>query len=199
MNKPWIQAAENNKQAILHDLRRYLEAARDVLEIGSGTGQHAVHFATYMPWLVWHTSDLLAQHAGITAWIDDAGLENLPPPLRLDVAAGQWPRRNFDAVYTSNTLHYLSWHGVEALFEGVASLLASDGWFVVYGPFNEAGRFTSDGNRRLDLWLRQHDPEFGLRDRVEIETLARDNGFELHAAHPMPANNWLLVWRRAPG
>lgn len=166
-----------------------------MLEIGSGTGQHAVHFAAALPRLIWQTSDLEPGLPGIRLWIEEAGLPNLPPPIALDVT-GLWPHTSFDAIFTANTLHIMSWPQVRALFRALPAVLAPDALLAIYGPFNTNGRFTSDSNAAFDTWLKQRSPESGIRDFAAVDELARSIGFALVEDRPMPANNRTLVWRR---
>ena len=195
MNKPFSQACENNKRAILEILRDVLSDCRSVLEIGSGSGQHAVFFAGEMPWLQWQSSDLNCHLAGIRSWIAQERLANCPPPLALDVSQQQWPQGH-DAVFTANTIHIMSWPLVEKFFAGVGRTLPSAGRLCIYGPFNYAGAYTSDSNARFDQWLRQRDPLSGIRDIEALQELAQDHGLALLADHAMPANNRLLVLTR---
>lgn len=198
MDKPFSQACENNKEPILAVLRRHLGDVRDVLEIGSGTGQHAVFFAAQLPHLIWQTSDLPANHDGIQAWIRSARLGNVHPPLALDVGVQPWPVVSSSAVFSANTAHIMSWPMVEALVAGVGRVLRSGGRFCLYGPFNYGGRYTSDSNARFDEWLRMRDAESAIRDFEAVDRLARDAGLQLLEDNAMPANNRLLVWRREP-
>jgi cyclopropane fatty-acyl-phospholipid synthase-like methyltransferase len=197
MNKPFSPSSERNREPILAVLREALADRRRVLEIGSGTGQHAVHFAAAMPHLVWQASDRVENHDGIRAWLADAALPNTPPPLVLDVNQARWPRGPFDAVYTANTLHIMGWDEVQTLFRRVPELLAADAVLAIYGPFNVGGRFTSESNAAFDARLRSDDPRRGIRDFEAVDALARSIGFALSADHAMPANNRCLVWRRA--
>lgn len=195
-DKPYSEACERNRDPILEVLRTAFADARSVFEIGSGTGQHAVYIAAALPQLVWQTADLPAQHAGILAWIADSGLANVRAPLALDLTRPDWPAGPVDAAFTANTLHIVSWTSVQRLFEGVARLLRPGGVFCVYGPFNYAGRFTSDSNARFDAMLRARDPDSGIRNFEDVRALAEAAGLQLEADHPMPANNRTLVWRR---
>ena len=188
-------AALRNREPILATITPYLRACATLFEVGSGTGEHAVHCAAALPWLRWQASEMPARLAGLSAVLAGAGLPNLPPPLGLDVRSGPWPAATVDAVFTANTLHCMSWPAAEALFAGVAHLLGRDGVLLIYGPFNRDGAFTSDGNQRLDAWARGLDPAFGLRDRDAVIALAAGHGFSLCDDHPMPANNHLLAWR----
>jgi SAM-dependent methyltransferase len=195
MDKPFSEACARNRGPILQVLRVELAGARQVLEIGSRTGQHAVHFAAALPHLRWQCSDLAEHLAGMQLWLDEADLPNLPAPIVLDVD-GPWPRSRFDAVFTANTLHILRWVQVQRLFDGVGQVLRPEGCLVAYGPFNVDGRHTSAGNAQFDATLRAEDAQRGLRDIGALDALARDVGLLRGADHTMPANNRCLVWRR---
>jgi cyclopropane fatty-acyl-phospholipid synthase-like methyltransferase len=197
MEKPFSQACENNKRPILEVLRRQLRAPALVLEIGSGTGQHAVFLGEQLPHLVWQTSDLAEHHAGIRRWLDDAGLANVRPPVALEVTTRPWPVGRADAVFSANTAHIMSWPMVEAFFAGAGEVLASDGLLLLYGPFNYAGVYTSESNARFDASLKARDPSSGLRDFEAVDALAVAAGLRLVEDAAMPANNRLLVWRKA--
>ncbi|HSB97384.1 MAG TPA: DUF938 domain-containing protein [Spongiibacteraceae bacterium] len=196
MNKPFSQACENNKQPILTVLQQAFAGVDRVLEIGSGTGQHAVFFAEAMPWLIWQPSDRAEHLPGIRAWREEAALGNLAPPLELDVDASPWPIAATAAVFSANTAHIMSWPSVERFIAGVGVLVRSGGVFCLYGPFNYGGHYTSASNAQFDAWLRDRDPLSGIRDFEAIEHLARAAGFVLHADRPMPANNRTLVWHK---
>ncbi|CAG4977955.1 MAG: class I SAM-dependent methyltransferase [Lysobacter sp.] len=197
--KPFSPACERNREPILAVLREHFADARHVLEVGSGTGQHAVHFAAAMPWLTWQTSERAEHLPGIRAWLDEAALPNTPPPLTLDV--DDWaslpvpPGGAYDAVFSANTLHIMGWPQVRAFFAGAGQRLAAGGTLVVYGPFNTGGDYTSDSNRAFDDWLRARDPASAIRDFEAVDALAREAGLVLLADVPMPAHNRCLVWR----
>jgi len=195
MEKPYSDACERNRGPILEVLRRHFADRHHVLEIGSGTGQHAAHFAAALPQLTWQCSDLAPGLPGIRLWIEEAALANLPPPIALDVT-GSWPDTSFDAVFTANTLHIMSWPQVRALFEALPAVLTPTALLAVYGPFNYDGRFTSESNAAFDVWLKQRSPESGIRDFGAVDELARSIGFALVEDRSMPANNRTLVWRR---
>jgi cyclopropane fatty-acyl-phospholipid synthase-like methyltransferase len=165
-----------------------------VLEIGSGTGQHAAYFAPEMPWLTWQASDVQEHLPGIRQWVAEAGAANLRPPIALDVEQ-PWPLLSVDAAYSANTCHIMSWPQVERMFGGAAHCLQAGGIFCVYGPFNYGGRHTSESNARFDAMLRARDPQSGLRDFEGIATLALKHGMAKEEDNPMPANNRLLVFR----
>ena len=196
MNKPFSEACERNKAPILEELRDLYADVRTVLEVGSGTGQHAAHFAAALPQLVWQASDVADNLPGIRQWIDEARLPNLPAPLELDVDR-PWPAGRYDAIYSANTLHIMGWPQVRALFAALPQALRPRGLFSVYGPFNRDGAFSSDSNRSFDASLRAADPRRGIRDFEAVDALAQASGLQLLADVAMPANNRLLTWRRA--
>lgn len=194
--KPHAASCDRNREPILTVLRRHLGDARSVLEIGSGTGQHAVYFAAAMPWLRWQASDHRDHLPGIGQWLEAAALANTPAALELQAVADGVA--GFDAVFTANTLHIMGWDQVQALFAGLPALLAPGARFIAYGPFNYGGDFSSDSNRVFDGWLKARDPRSGIRDFEAIDALARAQGLELREDATMPANNRTLVWQRAP-
>jgi SAM-dependent methyltransferase len=195
MEKPFSEACARNRDPLLGVLREALAASHSVLEVGSGTGQHAVHFAAHLPHLTWQTSELPALHAGIRAWLDEARLPNLRPPLALDVA-GDWPAGPFDAVFTANTLHIMAWPLVEKFFAGAARVVAGGGVLAVYGPFCYGGVHTAQSNAHFDQWLKARDAASGIRDFENIRVLALTAGFAFVRDVPMPANNRTLLFRR---
>lgn len=173
---------------------------KQVLEIGSGTGQHSVFFAPRLPQLVWQTSDLAEHHRGIQAWHAAQPAANLRPPLTFDLRDSAWPQPEegeIDAVFTSNTCHIVSWPLVQRLFTLAGTHLPDGGVLVVYGPFNYGGQFTSDSNRAFDAWLRQRDADSGIRNFEDITALAGQHGLQLQHDHAMPANNRTLVFKKS--
>lgn len=212
-DKPYSAASERNRAPILEVLLPRLRACRCLLEIGSGTGQHAVHFAGAMPWLVWQCADQVQYLPGIRSWLDEAGLTNTPAPLPLRVQADppsfvpalplpQNSDRNtigYDAVFTANTLHIMGWPEVMGLFASLDQVLAERAQLIVYGPFNYRGEFTSDSNRAFDATLRAGNPVSGIRDFEAVDALARGISLTLLADVAMPANNRCLIWRRGDG
>ena len=197
--KPFSQACENNKQPILDVLMRIFSDSTRVLEIGSGTGQHAAYFAPRLPHVQWMTSDLAENHLGIRMWVEEFPSPNLLLPIALDVHEPSWAFVAVDAVFSANTAHIMHWPDVEAMFGGVAQLLEPGGMFAVYGPFNYAGKFTSDSNARFDASLRARDPGMGIRDFEAVDALAVAAGLVLLEDNPMPANNRTLLWRKGEG
>ncbi len=194
--KPFSEACERNQEPILDVLRQVFADRRRVLEIGSGTGQHAVFFGAGLPQLTWQTSDVPDNHPGILAWLEQACLPNVLPPLALDINSADWPRQQFDAVFSANTLHIVAWPEVERMFAGIARVLPRGGVLAIYGPFNYGGRYTTDSNARFDEWLKARDAASGIRAFENVDALARSYGFELERDFAMPANNRTLVWRR---
>jgi hypothetical protein len=199
--KPYAPACDRNREPILAVLRRHFAGRQRVLELGSGTGQHAVHFAAALPWLTWQCSDLAENLPGIRRWLDDAGLPNTPPPIPLQAVAGNSlapapGSPGYDAVFSANSLHIMGWPEVEALFAGLPALCADAATVAVYGPFNYDGTYTSDSNRDFDGWLKARDPRSGIRDFEAVDALARRIGLRLAEDAAMPANNRCLVWRR---
>jgi len=195
--KPFSQACENNQHYIFEKLAPLLAARKRVLEIGSGTGQHAVYFAANMPHIHWQCSDRRENLTGIQAWIDESALANLAPPVALDVREIDWPQPKFDAIYSANTLHIMSWHEVELFFSHLRKSLKDDGLLCIYGPFNYNGDYTSASNAGFDSWLKQRDGQSGIRDFEAVNALAEKMGLRLLADHAMPANNHLLIWQSA--
>ncbi|HVR80476.1 MAG TPA: DUF938 domain-containing protein [Luteimonas sp.] len=195
-DKPYSISCDRNREPILAVLREHFADRQHVLEIGSGTGQHAVCFAAAMPHLVWQCSDVAENLPGIRMWLGEAGLANTPAPVELDVARGPWPAQNLDAAFSANTLHIMGWAEVEALFAGLDKVLADDATLAIYGPFNYGGSYTSDSNREFDGWLKARDPRSGIRDFEAVDALAQAIAFRLVADVAMPANNRMLVWRR---
>lgn len=194
--KPFSDSCERNRAPILTVLRKILPVQGRVLEIGSGTGQHAVYFGAALPGIIWQTSDLPENHAGIRAWIEESALPNVLPPVVLDVSDAAWPVTVADAVFSANTLHIVSWPEVEALFAGTGRVLAAGGTLCVYGPFSYGGQHTAESNARFDDFLRRRDPASGIRDFEAVDQLAQTNGLVLMRDFAMPANNRLLVWRK---
>lgn len=194
--KQYSQACEENREPILAIIREVFANAHDILEIGSGTGQHAVYFAEHLPKLDWQTSDRIENHDGIVARVRGSRLKNVRLPRELDV--NDFPfDRSYDVVYTANTAHIMSLKEVGAMFGGVAEILEAHGLFVLYGPVNRNGEFTSESNAAFDHQLRANAAHMGLRDDSELDGLAADGGLSRVGDYDMPANNRILVWQRS--
>jgi len=194
-DKPYSAACERNRDPILGVLRGFFADRRRVLEVGSGTGQHAVHFAAALPQLEWQASDRAENLAGIRAWLSEAALPNTPAPLELD-ATGSWPGGPYDAVFSANTLHIMGWPEVEALFAALPRATTPAAKLAIYGPFNLEGRYTSDSNAAFDASLRARAAHMGLRDVAAVDALARAAGFARIDGVALPANNRILLWER---
>lgn len=185
--KPFSEASERNRAPILAILQRVFKETRKVLEIGSGTGQHAAYFTAALPHLVWQASDRAENLPGIREWGVD--------PIELDVDRA-WPDVDADAVFSANTCHIMSWPQVGRMFEGVGRMRSLKA-FCLYGPFNYGGKHSSESNARFDAMLRGRDPASGLRDLEDMEKLGKKAGLQLVEDNAMPANNRLLVFARA--
>lgn len=194
--KPNSPASERNKRPILDVLNVEFRVCRSVLEIGSGTGQHAVFFAEAMPWLTWQTSDVAENHPGIRAWIADARLENVRDPMPVDVLRPDGVDGEYDGVFSANTAHIMSMSAVRGMFDLAGRVLSDGGLFCLYGPFNRDGEFTSESNRRFDQSLRSQDPEMGIRDLEDLDEFAARSMMRRYRLYAMPANNLLAVWRK---
>lgn len=194
LNKPFSQACENNKRAILSVLEHALSDATWVLEIGSGTGQHSVYFAEKLPHLVWQTADLPEYHDAIRQWLGDARLANVRAPFALNVEFYDWHSAQYDAIFSANTLHIMGLDQVKIFVRNVAHALNAGGRFIAYGPFNYDGEYTSESNARFDQYLKQQNSVSAIRDFEQINALATEGGLKLAQDYAMPANNRLLVF-----
>lgn len=194
-DKPYAAACDRNRDPILEILREQFADCHRVLEIGSGTGQHAVYFGAALPHLKWQTSDMRPYHEAIHRWLKDEGTKNVLPPLELDVS-GTWPKTQFDAVFSANTLHIMAWKDVQAFFGALPSVLTPGAEVVLYGPFQYDGQHTSASNARFDENLRAQPGDMGIRDAKAVAALARAAGLAAVGDIAMPANNRCLVWRR---
>jgi cyclopropane fatty-acyl-phospholipid synthase-like methyltransferase len=197
MEKPESPSCERNREPLLEILRKQLADRRHLLEIGSGTGQHAVHFAAALPRLIWQSSDRAEHLPGIRAWIDHAALPNTPAPFTFDVS-GTWPTTKFDAVFSANTLHIMAWHDVEQLFARLPEITTDDAIVIMYGPFNYAGGYSSDSNAAFDQSLKARGGHMAIRDAEAVDALAAAVGLALVDDIAMPANNRCRIWRRQP-
>lgn len=204
---PFSQACENNKDPILSVLQQELQNYHYVFEVGSGTGQHSIYFSPRLSHLQWQTSDVVDNHGVIQGWHDQHPAPNLHPPLAFDLTKDKIPKSlnsmnsqtgnlPYDAVFTANTLHIIAWPLVERLFELVGEALPINGKFIIYGPFNENGQYSSDSNRQFDKHLRQRDPNSGIRNKEGVVALAKQHQLILDKQYKMPANNEILVFKK---
>lgn len=194
MDRPFSQACENNQASILEILRPHFSSVNFVLEVGSGTGQHAVHFAKQLTHLQWQPADQQEYLPGINRWLEWGDLDNILPPLILDVNK-PWPIQIAAGIFSANTVHIMSWLEVTRLFSTIGQTLAPQGVFCLYGPFNYEGSYTSDSNAHFDQWLKGRNPLSGIRDFEAVNNLAIEAGMQLLADYSMPANNRCLVWQ----
>ncbi len=194
--KPFSESCARNQAPILAQLQSLFADRKQVLEIASGTGQHAVFFGRMLPHLTWQTSELPENHAGISAWLTEAALDNVLPPIALDVRNAVWPIAQVDAIFNANTVHIVSWPAVASLFAGIGRVLAPGGILCLYGPYNYDGNYTSESNAQFDAWLKARDPQSGIRDFAAVDSLAAAQGLQLLQDVAMPANNRLVAWRR---
>lgn len=194
--KPFSDACEQNKWPILGVLRAEFATVGRVLEIGSGTGQHAVFFAAELPHLTWYATDMPEHHPGMRAWLADALHITVNGPYVLDVNQDEWPDFDVDGVFSANTAHIMDWPSVVNMFQGVGRILQPRGTFCLYGPFNYGGQYTSESNARFDAWLKARDPASGIRDFTDLEAIASENGLVLRHDYEMPVNNRTLVWEK---
>ena len=194
--KPYAESCVQNQDVILKQLQTLCPDPASILEIGSGTGQHAVHFAAHLPHLKWYTSDRLENHPGIKLWLDESLLNNLHYPIDLDVKQGNWPELNIDIVYSANTAHIMSQSEVEYFVKGVGKLLNENGLFILYGPFNYNGLYTSESNQHFDNWLKQRDSQSGIKDFDFLDSIAKQSGLVFNQQIEMPVNNKILCWKK---
>ena len=194
---PFSSAAERNQQLILDQLKWLLPQQGTVLEIGSGSGQHAVFLTRELPGLLWQPTDREQNMAGLEACFSERGNQRILPLLRLDVVRDPWPGCSYDAAFSANTAHIMPWDAVVAMFAGVAAHLLDKGRFCLYGPFNIDNSFTSESNAQFDAQLRAMDSKMGIRDMAVIESLANLHHMKLEHKLAMPANNFILVFRKS--
>ena len=195
MTRPFAESCEQNKDVIHRVIQPYLKPGTEVLEIASGTAQHAVYFAGLNPQVKWQTSDRPEYLPGIRSWLLFAGLHNLIEPVSLDVSA-KWPSKQYDLIFTSNSLHIMNEDEAEACIKGAAKCLKPCGFFITYGPFNYNGEFTSESNRQFESWLKQNNPRSGIKHFETLNEIAVHSGLELTSDVEMPANNRILIWQR---
>ncbi len=197
MAPPHSPACERNKQPINEILKNYFKQLTSILEIGSGTAQHATYFAEQHPLLIWQPSDMEGYIPGIKLQLEKAGLDNISQPLEIDVNSEKWLNSSleFPAVYTANTFHIMSKNSVINFFNGLQNVLEENGYLFVYGPFNYQGKFTSESNAQFDIALKAKQATMGIRDIEWIQELATMIGLILKEDYAMPANNRMLVFK----
>lgn len=196
--KPYSESCERNQRPILKVLQETLTNQQHVLEIASGTGQHAVYFGRALPHLSWQTSELTQNHDGILAWLNEIKLPNVLPPITINVNDAKWPVEIVDTVFNANTVHIITWPEVERLFAGIARVLNPSGILCLYGPFKYKGEFTSESNACFDALLKSRNRNSGIRDFETINRLAETHDLLLVKDVAMPNYNQTLVWQRAP-
>ena len=194
--KPDAPATRRNRDAILTVLKTEFRDATSVLEIGSGTGQHAVYFGRALPNLEWQTSDRSENHEGISLWLADIKLSNVKSPLTLDVTTTNRVSASYDAIFSANTAHIMSFIAVKKMFRLIGETLQAHGVFCLYGPFNVGGKFTSKSNEEFNQMLKRQNPEMGIRDLETLNELALENGLIVGNRYAMPANNMIVIWRQ---
>lgn len=197
MEKPFSAACERNREPILNIMKDVITRDdRRLLEIGAGTGQHAVYFAPAFPWLEWHPTDVSANLLGMKLWFNEARISNIKPPVRLDVSKDDFPKLKFDVVFTANTFHIMHWKDCKSLIKLLGHRLREGSRAIIYGPFKYDGLFTSASNEEFDQQLKLRDPLSGIRAFEDVNNGMIKNGFELVCDYEMPANNRLLVYKR---
>jgi cyclopropane fatty-acyl-phospholipid synthase-like methyltransferase len=185
-----------NQAPIADVLAQELEADAFVLEIGSGTGQHAAYMTRHLPSIKWQPSELAGRLEGINGWRQRSAQVGFLPPLILDVSQDLWPVKQVDAVFSANVVHFIGWPQLRSMMTGIARVLKRSGLALLYGPFNYAGQYTSEGNQRLDQWLREQNPEAGIKDFEQVILTARKEKLRLLKDIAMPANNRMLVLQK---
>ncbi|GGY42666.1 methylase [Bacterioplanes sanyensis] len=195
-NLPVSEACLRNQAPIADVLAQELEADAFVLEIGSGTGQHAAYMTRHLPGIKWQPSELAGRLEGINGWRQRSGQVGFLPPLILDVSQDLWPVKQVDAVFSANVVHFIGWPQLRSMMTGIARVLKQGGLALLYGPYNYAGQYTSEGNQRLDQWLREQNPEAGIKDFEQVILAARKEKLRLLKDIAMPANNRMLVLQK---
>ncbi len=191
--KPFAAAAQQNQDAILEVLTIEYSQTKKVLEIGSGTGQHAAYFSNHLTHLIWQATDKRENISGISMWLEES--KNSPPPITLDVTK-EWPQEKYDAAFAANIAHIMHWDEIEAMFAGLDKVLSNDAVFCLYGPFNVKGHYTSDSNEKFDEWIKARDSLACIRDIEELTKLANKNNLFLSNEYQMPSNNMIICWRK---
>lgn len=197
MNKPMSPSCERNREPILKVLKDFITPNdRRLLEVGSGTGQHAVYFAPSFPYLEWHPTDKADTIKGIKHWMQEAHIPNIMAPVRLEIGKDDFPKLKFDVVFTANTFHIMHWKESKSFIKLLGHRLREGSRAIFYGPFKYSGEFTSPSNEAFDRQLKESDPLSGIRSFEDVNNAMIKNGFELIDDIEMPANNRILVYNR---
>ncbi|MES0327675.1 MAG: DUF938 domain-containing protein [Gammaproteobacteria bacterium] len=194
--KPYAESCDQNRDAILNIIQPLLLSSKSVLEIGSGTGQHAIYFSERLPHIIWNSSDRVENIEDIKLWLSENHTKKTPPPVELDVTQEAWPEISFDTVFTANTCHIMNQRSVEVMFKRIGDLLPDDGQLIIYGPFNYNQQYTSLSNQQFDQWLKLRNPESSIRNFEDLNDLAEKAGMTLVDDYEMPANNRILHWKK---
>ena len=199
MDKYHAESTRRNRNPIFEVLKKEIEGSKKLLEIGSGTGQHAVYFSKKLPQILWQTSDRSINHESINYWIKRYNLKNLLLPLDIEIGVNEKNINDvFDCVFSSNTSHIMSLENVKRLFALVDKVLNKNGKFFLYGPFKINLEFTTKSNEDFHQKLKAENKLMGLRDIEELDNYAIENNMQNHAFYEMPANNYLSIWKRLP-
>ena len=199
MDKYHAESTRRNRTPILEVLKKEIEGSKKLLEIGSGTGQHAVYFSKKLPQILWQTSDRSINHESINYWIKRYNLKNLLLPLDIEIGVNEKNINDiFDCVFSSNTSHIMSLENVKSLFALVGKVLNKNGKFFLYGPFKINLEFTTKSNEDFHQKLKAENKLMGLRDIEELDNFAIENNMQNHAFYEMPANNYLSIWKKLP-
>ena len=197
MSKPYAPSCDRNREAIEQVFYKIIKVShKRLIEIGSGTGQHAVYLAPKWPHLQWVTSDRRQQHEGIKMWLKEANCENLKGPIELEIGKNQIPKYEFDVLFLANVLHIISWHNVQLLIKMIGESFGPESELIFYGPFNYNGEYTSLSNEKFDLWLKSKDQNRGIRSFEDISKALKQVGFILVNDYAMPANNRILHFKK---
>lgn len=197
MSKPYSQACENNKKFILDLICDFFMPGDQVLEIASGTGQHVCYFAEQMPQVIWLPSETEEGLPILFAGLEGVTQSNILAPVALNVQQTKWPTTSADGVFSANSLHIMSVDAGKDFIAGVGRVLKPGGFLCIYGPFKYEGEYTTSSNADFDGWLKHRDPQSGIRDFEQVDSMAKLAGLEIEEDYSMPANNQLLVWRKS--
>ncbi len=194
--KPYAISCDRNSAPILEVLKEYLKDYKKLVEMGAGTGQHAIYMAPHFPELEWYLLDQKDRHEGIKTWLHDFPRANVKGPIEYSIGENDWPISDCDVVFTSNTLHIVSWEKDLQFFDDLTNALSSGGLFMAYGAFNYNGDFSSESNKKFEEWLKERDPASGIKDFEKVKAELEKRDFELVKDHEMPSNNRLLVFKK---